>query len=90
MVLVADASMVLSDSDSLQASSQAPLLGSSVSRSSNLLQAGEIYQEFTADGQVFNIIQASVPFILEEGMPHDQCSFLHKYQGLMSRTVNLL
>lgn len=46
---------------------QIPLLGSQASSSLPLFQAGEIYQEFTSDGQVKNIIQASIPYLLEEG-----------------------
>ena len=46
---------------------QIPLLGSQLSGSLPSFQAGEIYQEFTEDGQVKNIIQGTVPYLLEEG-----------------------
>ena len=46
---------------------QIPLLGSQSPSSLPLFQSGEIFQEFTADGQVKNIIQASVPYLLEQG-----------------------
>lgn len=45
----------------------APLLAGPNFGKLSPLKAGNIYQEFFADGRVKNIIQASIPFLLKEG-----------------------
>jgi hypothetical protein len=45
----------------------APLLAGAQFGRFSPLRAGNIYQEFFADGRVKNIIQASVPYLLQEG-----------------------
>ncbi len=62
---------------------QAPLLAANRSRLSPL-RVGPIYQEFssTAVGRVDNIIQLSVPFLLEPGVPHKLLSI-----GFMDKII---